>query len=218
MAEKGKEKATSTERSLGRQKDTNFGRYASPHNKISVGHKKLSILVIFNQNMSFFAKKHTFTILGCHFPPGFFAEGRPQTSKKTWMNPARPQLGISFFPKNTEFVTLDFWTLGLWDFETSGLFDCWTLELLDFWTLDFWAFRFAHCCTLGLVDFSTFVFLLFSPSYRCTQIEFPELWAPPSPLHYFALWSLLRICSGAELKPTIGHVAFSVQDTVQTRG
>ena len=75
------------------------------------------------------------------------------------MNPARPQLGISFFPKNTEFVTLDFWTLGLWDFETSGLFDCWTLELLDFWTLDFWAFRFAHCCTLGLVDFSTFVFL-----------------------------------------------------------
>ena len=53
------------------------------------------------------------------------------------MNPARPQLGISFFPKNAEFVTLDFWTLGLWDFWTFGLLDFGTFGLLDFGLLGF---------------------------------------------------------------------------------
>ena len=46
------------------------------------------------------------------------------------MNPARPHLGISFFPKNAEFVTFDFWTLGLWDFWTFGLLDFGTWHFL----------------------------------------------------------------------------------------
>ena len=53
------------------------------------------------------------------------------------MNPARTQLGISFFPKHAEFVTLDFGTLGLWDFWTFGLLDFGTFGLLDFGLLGF---------------------------------------------------------------------------------
>ena len=44
--------------------------------------KKLSILVIFDQHIYFLAKKCTFKILGCHFPPGFFAEGRRRLANK----------------------------------------------------------------------------------------------------------------------------------------
>ena len=44
------------------------------------------------------------------------------------------------------------------------------------------------------------VFLSFYSFPRCTIIEFPELKAPPPPLHYVTLWSLLSFVQIAFLK------------------
>ena len=74
------------------------------------------------------------------------------------MNPARTQLGISFFPKHAEFVTLDFGTLGLWDFWTFGLLDFGTLGLLDF---GLWTCGLFDLLTVGLWDLLTFRLSLF---------------------------------------------------------
>ena len=66
--------------------------------------------------------------------------------------------------------------------------------IIEFPSLSFASTNFATFCRC-------FVFLSFP---RCTIIEFPELKAPPPPMHYVTLWSLL----------TFGQIAFLKRQVV----